>query len=160
MEFMLTDPANFSSKCFIVIISSNSTKSLSSRGSHYERWHRYILKFIESNYEGFPGSSVVKNPPANAGDKSLTPGSGKSPGEGNGNPLQYPFRENPWTEEPGRLQSMGSQRVGHNLVAKQQQKQLWWCKFPNGNTDDGAQEKWRRHKEIILIPGPWRMNRP
>ena len=33
-------------------------------------------------------------------------------GEGNGNPLQYSCLENPWTEEPGRLQSMGSLRVG------------------------------------------------
>ena len=35
-----------------------------------------------------------------------------SPGEGNGTPLQYSCLENPWMEEPGRLQSMGSQRVG------------------------------------------------
>ena len=38
--------------------------------------------------EGFPGGSVVKNLPANAGDVDLTPGSGRSPGGGNGNPLQ------------------------------------------------------------------------
>ena len=38
---------------------------------------------------GFPGGSVVKNPPANAGDSGLIPGLGRSPGEGNGNPLQY-----------------------------------------------------------------------
>ena len=38
---------------------------------------------------GFPGGSVVKNPPANAGDVGLISGSGRSPGEGNGNPLQY-----------------------------------------------------------------------
>ena len=37
----------------------------------------------------FPGGSVVKNQPANAGDVGLIPGSGRSPGEGNGNPLQY-----------------------------------------------------------------------
>ena len=37
---------------------------------------------------GFPGGSVVKNPPANAGDMGSIPGSGRSPGEGNGNPLQ------------------------------------------------------------------------
>ena len=37
----------------------------------------------------FPGHSVVKNPPANAGDTGLIPGSGRSSGEGNGNPLQY-----------------------------------------------------------------------
>ena len=35
-------------------------------------------------------------------------------GEGNGNPLQYSCLENPWTEGPGRLQSMGSLRVGHD----------------------------------------------
>ena len=43
---------------------------------------------------GFPGGSVVKNPPANAGDVSLIPGSGGSSGEGNGNPLQYSCLEN------------------------------------------------------------------
>ena len=36
---------------------------------------------------GFPGSSVVKNPPANEGDAGLIPGLGRSPGEGNGNPF-------------------------------------------------------------------------
>ena len=60
---------------------------------------------------GFPGGSVVKNPPANAGDTGSIPGSGRSPGEGNGNPLQYSCLEIPWTEEPGGLLSMGSQRV-------------------------------------------------
>ena len=43
---------------------------------------------------GFPGSSVVKNPPANAGEAGLFPGSGRSPGERNGNPLQYSCLEN------------------------------------------------------------------
>ena len=38
---------------------------------------------------GFPGGSVVKNMPATAGDADSIPGSGRSPGEGNGNPLQY-----------------------------------------------------------------------
>ena len=44
---------------------------------------------------GFPGSSMVKNPSANAGDMSLIPGSGRSPGEGNVYPLQYSCLENP-----------------------------------------------------------------
>ena len=43
----------------------------------------------------FPGGSVVKNPPANAGDAGLILGSGRSPGEGNGSPLQYSCLENP-----------------------------------------------------------------
>ena len=66
---------------------------------------------------GFPGSTVVKNLPASAGDiraVGLIPGSGRSPGEGNGYPLQYSCLEDPRTDEPGRLQSMGSQRVGHD----------------------------------------------
>ena len=47
---------------------------------------------------GFPGGSVVKNPPASAGnaeDSGSIPGSGRSLGEGNGNPLQYSCLENP-----------------------------------------------------------------
>ena len=44
---------------------------------------------------GFPGGSMAKNPPANAGDAGLIPGSGRSPGEGNGNPLQYCCLGNP-----------------------------------------------------------------
>ena len=43
---------------------------------------------------GFPGGSVVKSLPANAGDTGLISGSGRSPGEGNGNPLQYSHLEN------------------------------------------------------------------
>ena len=38
--------------------------------------------------KGFPGGSVVENPPANAGDMVSVPGSGRSPGVGKGNPLQ------------------------------------------------------------------------
>ena len=42
----------------------------------------------------FPGGSVVKNPPTNARDMGSIPGLGKSPGVGNGNPLQYSCLEN------------------------------------------------------------------
>ena len=62
---------------------------------------------------GLPNGSVVKNPPANA-DAGSIPGSGRSPGGGNGNPLQYSCLGNPMDREPGRLQSMELQRVGHN----------------------------------------------
>ena len=51
---------------------------------------------------GFPGSSMVKNMPANVGDTGLIPGSGRSPGEGNVNPVYLPG-ESPWVEEPGGL---------------------------------------------------------
>ena len=42
---------------------------------------------------------MVKNPPANAGDTGSIPESGRSPGEGNGNPLQYSYWENPMDRE-------------------------------------------------------------
>ena len=58
---------------------------------------------------------MVKNPPANAGDMGSIPGSGRSPGEGNGNPLQYSCLENPVDREAGRLQSMGSQKSQKGL---------------------------------------------
>ena len=45
--------------------------------------------------KGFPGDSVVKNPPANVGDAGSIPGSGRSLGVGNGNPFQYPSLDNP-----------------------------------------------------------------
>ena len=46
-------------------------------------------------FKGFPGDTVVMNPPASAGDAGLIPGLGRSPGEGNGNPLQYSCLGNP-----------------------------------------------------------------
>ena len=54
----------------------------------------------------FQVALVVKNPPANAGDagdSGSIPGSGRSPGGGNGNLLQYSCLENPMEEEPGGL---------------------------------------------------------
>ena len=52
---------------------------------------------------------MVKNLSINVEDLGSIPGSGRSPGEGNGNALQYSYlKKFPWTEEPGRLQSMRS----------------------------------------------------
>ena len=69
---------------------------------------------------GFPGGSVVKNPPAKAGDMSLILGSGGDLGVGNDNPFRYSCLEKfHGQRSPGGLQSMGSQRVGHALAAKQ-----------------------------------------
>ena len=55
-----------------------------------------------------------KESTGNEGDMSSILGSGRSPAGGNGNPFQYLAWEIPWTEEPGGLQSMGSQRVTHD----------------------------------------------
>ena len=59
-------------------------------------------------------AQTVKNPPADAGDVKdvgLIPGSGRSPGEANGNPLQHSCLENSMDRGPSRLQSMELQRV-------------------------------------------------
>ena len=52
-------------------------------------------KILKSLSWGFPGGSVVKNLSGNAGDTGLVPGLGRSPGEGNGKPLQYSCLGNP-----------------------------------------------------------------
>ena len=66
----------------------------------------------------YPLKIVIKNPPASAGDVrdvGSIPGSGRSPGRGNGNQLQYSCLGNPMDrKEPGGLRYTGSQRVGHN----------------------------------------------
>ena len=73
-----------------------------------------LLSFRVWNNTGLPGDTVVKNLHANAGDTrdvGLIPGSGKSPGEGNGNPLQYSCLGNPlnrgacWTTVHGVTKS-------------------------------------------------------
>ena len=61
---------------------------------------------------GFPGGSVVKNPPAE--DVGSVPRTGRSPGGGNGNPLQCSCLENPRDVEPGGLPSTGLHRVRHD----------------------------------------------
>ena len=70
--------------------------------------------------------------PANGGDtedSGLIPGSGRSPGEGNGNPFQYPCQVIPWTEEPGELQSIVSERVRHDWANQHLAGMSWWKKY-------------------------------
>ena len=69
----------------------------------------------------FPSGSVATSLPANEGDTGSIPRLGRTCRVGNGNPLQYSCWEIPWMEEPDRLQSVGSQGVGHDSVTKQQQ---------------------------------------
>ena len=60
---------------------------------------------------------MIKKPPANAGevrDVDLIPEWGRPPGRGHGNPLSILAWRIPWTEEPGRLQLIGSHRVRHD----------------------------------------------
>ena len=77
---------------------------------------------------------VVKNLPANAGDirdAGSTPESGRSPGGGHGNPLQYSCLENLMDRESDRLQSIGLQRVRHNWsdLARMCDKNVFSCQI-------------------------------
>ena len=60
-----------------------------------ENWTQFSETTSTIRIKGFSGGSVVKNPPANAGDMGLILESGKSPGEANGNPLQHSCLGNP-----------------------------------------------------------------
>ena len=62
----------------------------------------------------YPGDSDAKESTCNAEDLGSMPGLGRSPGGGHGNPLVFLPAESAWTEEPGRLWSIESQRVGYN----------------------------------------------
>ena len=80
-----------------------------------------LISPVKSDRQGFPGGTVVKTMSATAGDKGLIPGLGRSPGERNGNPLQYSCLENPmyrgawWATVHG-----GHKRAGHDLGTKKQ----------------------------------------
>ena len=76
----------------------------------------YVLKVWDWD---FSGGSDCKESVCNVGNPGSIPGSGSSPGEGNGNPLQYSCLGKPMDrEEPGGLQFMESQRVGDDLGTK------------------------------------------
>ena len=72
---------------------------------------------------GFPGGSVVKKPPAIAGDTGSIPGPERSPREGNGNPLQYSCLGNPMARRAWQATVHGVPRVIYDLVLKQQQQE-------------------------------------
>ena len=74
---------------------------------------------------GFPWWLSGKNLPANAGDMGSIPGWGRSPGEGNGYPLQYSCLGNPMDGRSLGYSPWGCRRVGHNLVTEEQGQGLW-----------------------------------
>ena len=72
----------------------------------------YVTWYV--TVQNFPDGADGKMSAYNAGDPGSIPGSGRSPAEGNGNPLYSLAWKIPWMEESRRLQSMGSQRVRHD----------------------------------------------
>ena len=78
---------------------------------------------------GFPGSSEVKASACNAGDQGSIPGSGRSLEKEMAPHSGILAWRVPWTEEPGRLQSMGSQRVGHDRATFLSLSVMMYCHF-------------------------------
>ena len=81
---------------------------------------------------GFPGGSVIKNLPANAGDASPIPGSGRPSGGGNGNPLQFSCLGNPTDRGPLRAtvhriikESDTTEQLNNNNLLEQKQNARW-----------------------------------
>ena len=97
---------------------------------------------------GFPGGSDSKESACNKGDLDSIPGLGRSPGGGHGNLLKLPG-ESPWTEDPGGLQSMGSQRVEHNRATKHSIAQPQNGGFPGGSV---AKNPPAKAGDVGLIP--------
>ena len=71
----------------------------------------------------FPGGSVVKNPPANAGDVNSIPELGRSSGERNGNPLQYSCLENPMDRGIWQAIVHGVTEVRHDIMTKERERE-------------------------------------
>ena len=80
------------------------------------------LKIAPSHTKGFPGGPEVKASACNVGDLGLIPGSGRSPGEGNGNPLQYSCLENPmdqgawWATDHGIAESDTTEQLHFHIL--------------------------------------------
>ena len=81
--------------------------------------------------QGFPVGSDSKESAYNVGDPGSIPGSGRSPGKGIATQSSILTWRIPWTEEPGRLQSIGLQRAGHNWVTNT----FMYIGCPNVGTD-------------------------
>ena len=100
--------------------SSSSVSELSANSAFTGLLLQTYLRIKET--WGFPGGSVIKNPPANAGDKGLNPGSGRFPGEGSSNSIQYSCLGSPMDRGAWWATVHGVARAGHNLVTKQQKQ--------------------------------------
>ena len=104
---------------WVSLESSRGKNSLGRVSAYVDLWEGHCLVCLRRGYEvqelplWLSGKEYTCNG-GYSGDGGSIPGSGRSSGGGNGNPLQYSCIKISWTEEPGRLQSMVSQRVRHN----------------------------------------------
>ena len=83
---------------------------------------QFLLELLRyaSGIQGFPHSSVSKASACSAGDPGSIPGSGRSSGEGNSNPVQYSCLENPMDRRVWQATVHGGTRVGHSLATESQ----------------------------------------
>ena len=81
-----------------ILIQGIGCKSVGKSGGKKRRWQCY-LAMSTCRKQAFPGGSDCKESACNVGDPDSIPGSERSPGEGNGNPLQYSYLENPMDRE-------------------------------------------------------------
>ena len=95
----------------------------------------------------FPGGSVDRASTYNAGDLGLILGSGRSSGEGNGNPPQYSCLENPMSKGAWQAIVHGVTRVGHDVLTK-----LPEVNFPGGTRGKGPTCQFRRYKRLRFSP--------
>ena len=85
--------------------------------------------FLHDGVGGFSGCSAGKESACSAGDMGLIPGSGRSSGEGNDNPLQYSCLENPMDRGDWQATVHGIPRVGHDLATKPPPKSVRVCEI-------------------------------
>ena len=119
---------NLKLKTTCVVWSTSSWRSGPGQGSEAGRWaegrtswkkkRAGLLSTVPKLCTGFPGGAVVKNPPAMQEIRVWSLGQEDSPEKGMAIHTSILAWKVPWTEEPSRLQSMGSQRVGHDWATK------------------------------------------
>ena len=108
-----------------------------------------------TSIEGFPGGSVVENPPTSAGDAGLIPGSGRPLEKEMATHSSILACEISWTEEPGRLQSMVLQKSQTGLKWLNNNNLNWSC---YGNMEwNGILESSRKHEQRLryTVWGQW-----
>ena len=91
-----------------------STSSYLKTSKELEEFSLSFTLYLRDQFEGFPGGSDGKESACNAGDLGLIPGSGRCPGKGNGNPLQYSCLESTYGQRRLAGYSPQSQRVGQD----------------------------------------------
>ena len=105
------------------ILKRTESKSTNCLYVNVQEWP-YSKQPQSRNNKGFVSGSGVKNPPASAGEAGSIPGSGRAPGEGNSNPLQYSCLGNPLHRARQGTVHGVAKRVGHDLVIKQQTTEI------------------------------------